>query len=543
MSLTSFLQMLAGVGVLVYGIVTIGDSLQIIAGNRLRKLIGSLTSTPLKGFLLGTVVTGILQSSGATTVMVISFLDVGFMNLVQAIGVILGANIGTTATAQLIAFKITNVAYLSALIGAAICILAKKERHRQMGMGLIGFSLLFIGIEMMQGPMSFLKDSPELLAAFSSHKFLAFLAGILITTLVQSSSATVGLTMVVMAQGLISLETAIIIILGENIGSTTTAVLASLRSRRSAKQAALSHVLIKVIGTVVIALILPQYASLIKLTSTDLSRQVANAHTIFNIIIAFMFFPFINQYANFIKKILPDNANEEILGPVYLNKSLINISRAAAVDAVHKEMMRVADMAKNMLEDCRRIFLEDNEKLIENVNYMERNVDDLTRDIVFYATEVGQSGLSSDLAFLLNSFTSAVGDVERVGDHSTNLVELYQYLKENNLVFSPSAMIECKEMFDLVISSLGCSIRALRDESVVFAREVLELEDKIDALEKTLRTKHIARLNAGTCDSGSAVVFIDILSNLERVGDHTKNLAMVVFDIERVRKPKKDAAK
>jgi phosphate:Na+ symporter len=357
MSLTSFLQMLAGVGVLVYGIVTIGDSLQIIAGNRLRKLIGSLTSTPLKGFLLGTVVTGILQSSGATTVMVISFLDVGFMNLVQAIGVILGANIGTTATAQLIAFKITNVAYLSALIGAAICILAKKERHRQMGMGLIGFSLLFIGIEMMQGPMSFLKDRPELLAAFSSHKFLAFLAGILITTLVQSSSATVGLTMVVMAQGLISLETAIIIILGENIGSTTTAVLASLRSRRSAKQAALSHVLIKVIGTVVIALILPYYASLIRLTSSDLSRQVANAHTIFNLIIAFLFFPFISQYASFIKKILPDDKNEDVLGPVYLNKSLINISRAAAVDAVNKEMIRVADMSKSMLVDCRRIFL------------------------------------------------------------------------------------------------------------------------------------------------------------------------------------------
>lgn len=541
MSLTSFLQMLAGVGVLVYGIVIMGESLQIIAGDRLRKLIGSLTETPIKGLLLGTVVTGILQSSGATTVMVVSFVDVGFMNLVQAIGVILGANIGTTVTAQLIAFKITNLAYLCALAGASICILGKKDRHKHIGIGLIGFSLLFIGMEMMQGPMSFLKDSPKVMAAFSSHKLIAFFAGLLITTLVQSSSATVGLTMVVMAQGLITLETSIIIILGENIGSTTTAVLASLGAKRSAKQAALSHVLIKIIGTIVIALALPYYASLIRLTSSDVSRQVANAHTIFNVIIAFMFFPFVKQYAGLIRKILPDDANEVIIGSVFLNKSLITVSRAAAVDAVRKEMIRVAEMSRTMVEDCRKMFLENDPKLIEKVYGMERNVNELTREIVFYATEVGQSGLSSDLSQLLNSCTSGVGDIERIGDHSTNLVEMFQYLQDNNLRFSPSAMIECKEMFDLVLSALVCAIKALTEENIDLARNVLNLEAKIDSMEKVLRAKHIARLNTGKCIAGSGVVFIDILSNLERVGDHTHNLAMVVFDIGRVKKPVKSA--
>lgn len=536
MSLSSFLQMLAGVGVLVYGIVIMGESLQIIAGDRLRKLIGSLTSTPFKGLLVGTIVTGILQSSGATTVMVVSFVDVGFMNLVQAIGVILGANIGTTVTGQLIAFKITNVAYLCALIGASICILCKKERHKHMGVGLIGFSLLFIGMEMMQGPMAFLKNSPGLMNAFSSHKLVAFFAGLLITTLVQSSSATVGLTMVVMAQGLISLETSIIIILGENIGSTTTAVLASLGARRSAKQAALSHVIIKIVGTVVIALILPYYASLIRLTSSDVSRQVANAHTIFNIIIALMFFPFVKQYAKLIRKILPDDCYETVVGPIFLNESLIKVSPAAAVDAVRKEMIRVAEIARTMVEDCRKMFIENNAKLIENIYYMERTVNELTRDIVFYATDVGQSGLSPDLSLLLNSCTSGVGDIERIGDHSINLVEMFQYLQENTLRFSPSAMIECKEMFDLVISSLMCVIKALGEENVELARNVLDLEARIDVMEKTLRAKHITRLNAGNCNAGSGVVFIDILSNLERIGDHTYNLAMVVFDIGRVKK-------
>ncbi len=536
MSVTSILQIFAGVGILVYGIIIMGESLQVIAGDRLRKLTGSLTGTPIKGLLVGTVVTGILQSSSATTVMVVSFVDAGFMTLTQAIGVILGANIGTTVTAQLIAFKITNIAYLCAIIGAGICILSTRKRNKQVGIGLLGFGLLFIGMEMMQGPMAFLKTRPDLITVFGDHIFLAFLSGLLITLFVQSSSATVGLTMAIAAQGVIPLETSIAVIFGDNIGTTITAVIASLGANRSAKQAAASHVLIKILGTVVMLSILPLYADFIRMTASDISRQVANAHTIFNVVIAFMFLPFVKQYAALIRKIIPDDTNQEEVGSRYLNQSLITASPAAAVDAVRKEMIRLGSMSLKMIEMCKTMFMTNSDKLLNEIDRAEMNVNELTHDIVRYATEVGQTGLSSDLSILLNSCTNGVGDIERIGDHATNLVEMFQFLQDHKLQFSPKAMEECQEMFDLVISALVRSIQAIEEEDPKLAQEVVDLEDRIDYMEKTLRAQHIARLNAGGCTPGGGVVFIDILSNLERVGDHAHNLAMVVFDIERMHK-------
>lgn len=536
MSTTSFLQILAGVGILIYGIIIMGDSLQAIAGDRLRKLIGSLTGTPLKGLLVGTVVTGILQSSSATTVMVVSFVDVGFMNLVQAIGVILGANIGTTVTGQLIAFKITNVAYVSACVGSGMCILGQKKRHKQIGMGLVGFGLLFIGMEMMSEPLSYLKTRPDIMMIFGNRMLPAFLAGLFVTLIVQSSSATVGLTMAIAAQGVIPLNTAIAIILGDNIGTTITAVLASLGCNRSAKQAAAAHVLIKVIGTMIVFPIIPLYSQIIQLTSNDIVRQVANAHSLFSLLVALMFLPFIKPYAKLIRKIIPDDNQQEILGVQFLNPALIGASPAAAVDAVRKEMIHMAAVSLKMIEICRTMFATNNDKLVDDIDRMERNVDEMTHDTVRYATDVAQTGLPSDLSIILSSCIGAAGDIERIGDHATNLSEMYQFMRNNKLNFSEKASEECNEMFDLVIETLSKSIQSLENEAPKLAQEVFDLEDRVDYMEKTLRAQHIARLNAGGCVPGAGVVFIDILSNLERVGDHAQNLAMVVFDIERVHK-------
>jgi len=538
MSITSLLQIFAGVGVLVYGIIIMGESLQIIAGDRLRTLLAKLTGTPFKGLLVGTAVTGILQSSSATTVMVVSFVDTGLMTLTQAIGVILGADIGTTVTAQLMAFKVLDLAYVCALLGAALCILCHKKRNKQIGVGLIGFGLLFIGMQMMAAPMSYLKENPQIMTIFGDHIFLAFLSGLAITLLVQSSSATVGLTMAITAQGVIPLETAIAIIFGDNIGTTITAVLASLGGNRAAKQAACAHVMIKVTSAIIMFPLIPFYTSLIKMTSSDMSRQVANAHTIFSLIMATMFIGIVPQYAKFIKKIIPDDESIEVLGAMFLNPTLITASRAAAVDAVRKEMIRLGISALRMIENCRTVLTSDdaknNERLAEEVDREERCVNDLTHEIIRYTTEVGQTGLSRDLSVLLNSFTSGVGDIERIGDHATNLIEMYQYLRDHKLSFSPKAMEECKEMFDLAISAVTRSMQAIEEENPKIAQEVIDLEDRIDYMEKTLRAQHIARLNSGGCSPGAGVIFIDILSNLERVGDHAHNLAMVVFDIERV---------
>lgn len=536
MSITSFLQILAGIGVLIYGIIIMGDSLQAIAGDRLRKLIGSLTGTPIKGLIVGAVVTAILQSSSATTVMVVSFVDVGFMTLVQAIGVILGANIGTTVTAQLIAFKITNVAYLCAGVGAAMCILGKKKRNKQIGVGLIGFGLLFIGMEMMSDPMSYLKSRPEIMTVFGDHIFLAFLSGLFVTLIVQSSSATVGLTMAIVSQGVIPLQTAIAIILGDNIGTTITAVLASLGCNRPAKQAAAAHVLIKIIGTMFIFPIIPLYAKLIELTSNDIIRQVANAHSIFSFIVALMFLPFVKPYAKLVKKIIPDDGEQETLGTQFLNPVLIGASPAAAVDAVRMETIHMSVAALKMIETCRVMFATKNDKLIDEIDRMERNVNEMTHDTVRYATDVAQTGLPSDLSIILGACIGAAGDVERIGDHATNLSEMYQFMRNHGLAFSEKAQEECDEMFELVILTLTKAIQSLEEENPGLAQEVIDLEERIDYLEKTLRAQHIARLNAGGCVPGAGVVFIDILSNLERVGDHAHNLVMMVFDIERVNK-------
>ena len=538
MTITSLLQIFAGVGILVYGIIIMGESLQIIAGDRLRTLLAKITGTPLKGFAVGAAVTGILQSSSATTVMVVSFVDTGLMTLPQAIGVILGADVGTTVTAQLMAFKILNLAYVSALFGAAMCMLSHKKRNKQIGVGIIGFGLLFIGMNMMSEPMSYLKDNPQIMTIFGDHIFLAFLSGLAVTLVIQSSSATVGLTMAVAAQGVIPLETAIAIIFGDNIGTTITAVLASLGGNRAAKQAASAHVLIKIISAAIMFPLIPFFASLIKMTSSDIARQVANSHTIFSIIMVLMFIGIVPQYARFIKKIIPDDKNAEVFGPMFLNTKLIEASRAASVDAVRKEMIRLGIFALRMIENCRMMFISDDEKqkdkLSEEILREESNVNDLTHQIVRYTTEVGQTGLSHDLSSLLNSFTGGVGDIERIGDHATNLVEMYQFLQNHKLKLTQKAVEECKEMFDLVISAVAKSVQALEEEDPKIAQEVLDLEDKIDYMEKTLRARHIARLNAGGCSPDAGVVFIDILSNLERVGDHAHNIAMLVFDIERM---------
>jgi len=533
MSTSSFLQILAGVGVLIYGIIIMGDSLQAIAGDRLRKLIGSLTGTPVKGLLLGTAVTAILQSSSATTVMVVSFVDVGFMNLTQAIGVILGANIGTTVTAQLMALKITNLAYLCAAIGAGLCILGQKKRHKQVGMGLVGFGLLFIGMEMMAQPMSYLKSRPEIMTLFGDHIFLAFLSGLFVTLIVQSSSATVGLTMAIASQGVIPLPTAIAIILGDNIGTTITAVLASLGCNRSAKQAAIAHVMIKVLGTLVIFCLMPMYIALVKLTSGDIVKQVANAHTMFNVVIALMFLPFVATYAKFIRKIIPDEPGQQVLGVQYLNPALLGASQAAAVDAVRKEIIHMATSALKMIETCRVMFATKNDKLIDEIDRAERNLNEMTHDTVRYSTDVAQTGLPSDLSVILSACIGAAGDIERVGDHATNLSEMYQFLRDNKLIFSEKAKSECDEMFELVILTVSKAIQALENEDVRLAQEVLDLEERIDYMEDNLRAQHIDRLSAGECVPGAGVIFIDILSNLERVGDHAHNLVMVVFEIER----------
>jgi phosphate:Na+ symporter len=536
------LKLLGGVALLIYGIKTMGDALQDLAGDNMRRWLASLTGTPVRGVMAGAFVTMVVQSSSATTVMLVSFVHVGLMNLVQAFSVIMGANIGTTITAQFMAFSIQKYSIIAAIVGMALATFGRSPKQKLAGTGLVGFALLFVGMDMMQDSMSFLKGHKEFFTRYSNPWF-GLAIGTAVTMCVQASSATVGLTMVMASQGLISLNTAIAIILGDNIGTTITAVLASVGGNRAAKQTATAHVMFNVIGAMIMMIALPIFASIVAWTSSDIERQVANSHSLFNIMNTLIFLPFIKPYTKLIKMIMPDDKDKVAMaeqGAKYLDRHLIEVSPAAGVDAVRKEMVRLGDIALRMLKGCHGIILEREWKLIPDVLEAEKVINRMTNEIVTYATEVGQKVHNPGLSRLLNSCVSGVSDIERIGDHGENLAEMAQIMSDRKLKFSHKASAECREMFDTVIGAVEKSLRALDSEKPELSEEALALEKKTDEMERTLRARHIERLNSGKCRPEVGVIFIDILSNLERVADHAHNIALIVKDIHMVHSSKQE---
>jgi len=533
-TLSTAFQLFGGVGLFLYGVKLMSESLQNIAGDRMRRLIGSLTRTPVMGVAVGALVAMLIQSSSGATVMTVSFVHAGLMSLKQAVAVIMGANIGTTVTAQIVAFDVEDFSLPVLGVGVLLVFFGRSKRWRYAGHGLIGFGLLFLGMRTMKDSMSFLQDSRDLFLMFDSSPLLGVLAGTVLTMLVQASSATIGLTMAMAAQGLLSLEAALPILLGDNIGTTITAVLASLGSNRSAKQAAAAHVLFNVIGAAIFLTFLPLYASAVETTSGDIVRQIANAHTIFNVANTLLFLPAIPLFVRIIRRVIPDREDAVIAGPVYLDIKLLSASPSAAVGAVKKEILHMGGIARSMLADVRAAFTNNDPSMIEEVARKERAVNEINRAISAYACEVWQCDLSADLSTVLGSYVNATGDVERIGDHATNLIELYEYNLDNRVEFSAVAWAEFDEMYDLVERAVRVSMESLDEESVEKAAEVDVLEDQVDLKEKLLRKNHILRLNRGECTPAGGVVFIDILSNLERVCDHAHNISLVSFDISRL---------
>ena len=535
MSINVIFELLGGVGLFLYGIKLMGDALQSLAGDRMRRLVGSLTRTPVRGVLIGAFVTMLIQSSSATTVMTVSFVHAGLMTLQQAVGVIMGANIGTTMTAQIIAFKLSAYALPLVGIGMFLAIFGKSKRQRYIGNGLVGFGLLFLGMKTMEDSMSFLRGRQDLFLSFSSNPLLGVMVGTGITMVVQSSAATIGLTIAMATQGLFGLDAALPIVLGDNIGTTITAVLASFGANRSAKQTAAAHVMFNVIGVLWALALLPMFKSVVVLTAHDVSHQLANAHTLFNVLNTLFFLPFTGPFARLIQWILPSTESSLPVGPRFLDTKLLKASPAAAVDAVRQEIVHMGSLAQAMLKDVRHAFLENDHHMISQVNETEKVVNELNHAISGYASELWQEGLSDELSVALSSYVNGVGDIERMGDHAQNLIELFEYKEEHGLHFSEEGREEFADMFATVTLAVDLCLEAMAEENVAKAREVIDhLEDEIDRKEKLLRRQHITRLNRGVCQPSAGVVFIDILSNLERIGDHAHNVAYIVLDIARL---------
>jgi len=530
-----FFNLLGGVGLFLFGIKLMGESLQDLAGDRMRRLISALTSSPVKGVIVGTLITALIQSSSATTVMTASFVHAGLMTLKQSVGVIMGAAIGTTITAQLIAFKIQEFALPLIGLGMLFAVFGRSKRQKFIGNCIVGFGLLFVGMQTMENATFFLRDRQDIFLAFQHHPMLGVLAGTVLTMLVQSSSATVGLTIVMASQGLLTIDSAIPILFGDNIGTTITAVLASVGLNRSARQSALAHVLFKVIGVLLFLAFLGPFRQLVLLTSTDIARQLANAHTIFNVLNTLLFLPFVEPFVRLVRAIIPDDGGVILMGPRFLDRNLISASPIAAVEAVRKELVRMGLLTLDMIRDVRTAFLENDRRMIDQVLQTEKVVNELTREIMSFSTDLMQVSLPPVLSSSLSFYVNGVGDVERIGDHAENLIELYEYKIEHNLTFSDLATKEFEVMMDLSEKAVRLSVEALDTADDMKAKQVLKLEDEIDAMERDLRKRHIDRLNQGVCNPGSGVIFIDILSNLERVGDHANNIALIVKDINVIR--------
>ncbi|NLA06612.1 MAG: Na/Pi cotransporter family protein [Firmicutes bacterium] len=514
--------------------VQMGNGLQKAAGDKLRGILKALTSKTWMGVLVGALVTAIIQSSAATTVMLVSFVNAGLMTLTQAIGVIMGANIGTTMTAQLIAFKLSDIALPAIGLGAIIFLFSKRRTYKYFGQIILGFGILFLGMMVMTEAMEPLSSNPsfiQFIGILGKHPLLGVLAGIVMTVVIQSSSATIGVLMAAASQGLITFETALPILFGDNIGTCVTAVLASVGASLSAKRTALAHVLFNVFGTILGLVFLPLFAKIvIWLTPLgSVSRLIANAHTSFNILNTLVWLPMAGLLSKIVVTLCPGEERIIEHGPKYLDKRMLR-TPSVAIELSVKELVRMAKIAQEMVNNSGRAVLSDSPgNALKTVQNHEEIVDNLQSEIIFYlSTLMAQGSLTHRQSTQVAGMLHVVNDIERVGDHAMNIGNFASYKVEERIDFSDDAKAELMDLFSRVDSILSDAVNSLERNDAALAQDVWEKEKIIDDIEAKLRDNHFKRLNDGTCSPASAVIYIEILDNLERLADHAVNLADAV---------------
>lgn len=523
-----FTGIFGGLGLFLYGMKLMGDGLENMAGDRLKSILEKITSNRIMGVFVGAVVTAIIQSSSATTVMVVSFVNAGLMSLMQATGVILGANIGTTITAQMVSFKLDAVAPIFIGIGAIIMLAAKKKKTKDLAYILLGFGILFMGMGTMSGamkPVSKLPIFEQFIVVMGNNPLLGVIVGVIMTAILQSSSATTGILVALAAAGTIDIRVAFPIVLGCNIGTCVTSMIAAITANRTAKKAALLHLTFKMLGTLIFLPFASQVVKIVtNMTPGDVGRQVANAHTIFNISVTLIMLPVAGYVVKIINKIVPDKEDKEKEGAIYLDKKLLETPIVAS-GQVAKEAIRMAYKARENFELAMKAFFEGNEEDIEKVYSNENIINTLEKEITEYLIELSQHNLPEENAKLISEAYHTINDIERIGDHSENIVELAASRINKNVEFSEEALEEIREIYSATLDSLDIAIKSYEDEETEHNDIVDKVEDRIDDLEKKFRSNNIKRLNSKICMANAGVIFFDLISNLERIGDHANNIA------------------
>lgn len=536
-ALSIVLSLGGGLGLFLYGMKLMSDSIEKVAGAKLRSVLEVLTKNKFAGLIVGVVFTAIIQSSSATTVMVVSFVNAGLMNLFQAAGVIYGANIGTTVTSQLVSFNLSEYAPVFVLAGVIMLLFLKQPSVKKIGEVVIGFGVLFVGLSMMSSSMETLKSSELVTSTLSSltNPVLAVLAGFIITSILQSSSVTVSIVLLMATQGLLILPVCFYLILGCNIGSCTTALLASLSGKKDAKRAALIHFLFNVIGTAVLVIILlvatgPVEHFILKISGNDIGRSVANAHTIFKVFQVILLLPFSNCLVRltyvFVKG---DDRKANRAQLKYIGEHYI-LTPATAVPQVVKEINRMGKIATENLNLAVDALLAGDEEKAQKVFEVEKTVDYLNHEITQYLVKANQLSLPVDDRKLLGALFHVVSDIERVGDHAENIAEDAHAKKVLKLSFSDAGNKELREMVEMVNEILGLSLDMFSNNTKEHLEEILALEKRIDIKERELQNSHIDRLNSNQCTAQAGMMFSDLASNLERVGDHATNIAFSILE-------------
>lgn len=526
---------LGGLGLFLYGMSLMSDGLQKAAGDRMRRILEALTGKVWKGVLVGTVVTAVIQSSSATTVMLVSFVNAGLMTLRQAISVIMGANIGTTITAQVIAFKLSDWALPAIGIGFLMTMVAKRKTHRYVGHIVLGFGLLFLGMEVMKEAAVPLEQSPVFarwIAELSANPLLGVLIGLAFTALIQSSSAATGVLLAIASRGLVSLESAIPVLFGCNIGTCVTALLASIGTSRTARRTAVAHVVFNVVGAVVFLAFREPFAQAVLWVSPtdDMPRLIANSHTLFNLANTLVWLPFTGFMVKLVNGIVRGPELEIAADAKYLDHRMLGTPSVALQMAV-KETTHMAGLVKQMLAKTREAFFDGNTRVLEEVDDIEDKVDRLKdQTIVYLSTLLSQRTLTQAQSSKLAGLMHAISDIERLADHTQNIGEYALEKSSKSLPFSENAMQELAEVYDSVVELFGISVDGLATWDKSKLERVWDYEDAIDDSQETLRSNHIVRLNRGTCYPGSGIVFIEVINNLERMADHCINIAEAVLN-------------
>ncbi len=528
------INLLGGLGLFLFGMNFMGDGLQKVAGSKMKSILAALTKNKFMGLIVGTLVTAVIQSSSATTVMTVGFVNAGLMNLGQAVGIIMGANIGTTITAFLVSLDITKIATVMVGVSSFMLILAKRKRIKNIAEVTIGFGILFVGMEMMKNAMGPLQNNPEFMSLLTkfTNPYLGLFVGFVMTAILQSSSATTGLLIAVASGGGISLAMAYPIIFGQNIGTCVTAMLSSIGANKTAKRAAVIHLLFNVFGSAIFLFVLrfPVEWLILKFVQSNVPQQIATGHILFNLVNVVLLFPFSNMLVKASELVIRGKDIEKESIVKYIDERLF-ATPPIAVHQAAREVLHLGKTAAAELDSAIDAFINKNEDAIYITHEKEKMVNSLTRHILEFLVKLDKEDLSSHEKDKIVVLMNCINYIERVGDHAKNIAELATFKIEDEVIFSDLAVTEFKDMYALTKEIYQLSLNALVTTDSNDCENIFAKDDVIDKMFANLRANHMDRLNKNVCVPKSGVIFLDAISDLERIGDHAKNIATAILEI------------